>query len=63
MDILKKIFDSDFLNSLVLIILGIGTLVQVLDMLGFLPERVRDHSGVRYSKVGIKKKKSGVKIS
>ena len=41
MDILKKIFDSDFLNSLVLIILGIGTLVQVLDMLGFLPERVR----------------------
>lgn len=50
MDILKKIFDSDFLNSLVLIILGIGTLVQVLDMLGFLPERVRNYLKLNHAK-------------
>lgn len=50
MDKIKIIFESDFLNSVVLIILGIGTLVQVLDMLGFLPSKVRNYLKLNHSR-------------
>ena len=33
---------TNFLNSAVLLILGIGTLIQVLDMVGLFPEKVRN---------------------
>lgn len=38
------------LNSLVLIILGIGTLLQVLDMLGFLPKKVRNYLKLNHAR-------------
>lgn len=42
--------NEGMLNSLVLIILGIGTLVQVLDMLGFLPRKVRDYLKLNHAR-------------
>lgn len=50
MNILKMIVDPNTLNSAILIILGFGTLIQVLDMLGFLPKKWRDHFKLNHSR-------------
>lgn len=48
--IMNSILTTDILNSAVLIILGIGTLIQISDMLGFLPEKLRNRLKLNRSK-------------